>query len=511
MLIQFTSGLLQTSISVISAFTAMLPVLICLTLVSFSACGEGAVKRWLSDTKWETGRNWQSGKPPCAGQRASLGHAHGLSVYLGSEVQLGALVFPKTGELVLDEGAALGFESFETDGDCVGEAQFTAQERVHWYNPDHWALRQSSQLLPEPVENRPDTEPRPPAVPDSEMVPCPSDFVVFEDERFRVDMDGLSPKVREVQIGDRIYGGPEMSALLSGDEGRAMFSGYLTSGSPDCREPEGCACGNDQPEPLERICLQHAPRCAENLPCQDSIVMIGNCCPICASALLIHPGPNFVFDDVVQLLFNDIVKPKYGGHVQAYVHRTYTGLIQVITVDLGTTINGMPIEPGKAHKLATDIYETITGKDAERYSVLSASLSGSEKWNSTLAGGSGASQGGSVAGIVLGVLFALLLLAGAIYVFYRRYGFRHPRTLFRGRPLLPMARFDDGRIELELGTTPHDALVPSGDEPSFENPLAGPFESFPHYGAGEKKEPAGTFSNPVYEETKSEKSQDESQ
>ncbi|KAH7972074.1 hypothetical protein HPB52_006168 [Rhipicephalus sanguineus] len=312
-----------------------------------TTCGEGAVKRWLPDTKWETGRNWQSGKPPCAGQRASLGHAHGLSIYLGSEVQLGALVFPKTGELVLDEGAALSFESFETDEDCVGEAQFTAQERVHWYNPGHWALRQSSQLLPEPVENRPDTEPRPPAVPDSEMVPCPSDFVVFEDERFR------------------IYGGPEMSSLLSSEEGKSMFSGVVTSGSSDCKEPEGCACGNDQPEPLERICLQHAPLCAENLPCQDSIVMIGNCCPIC---------------------------------------------------------------------------------------------------------------GGSVAGIVLGVLFALLLLAGAIYVIYRRYGFRHPRTLFRGRPLLPMARFDDGRIELELGTTPHDALVPSGDEPSFENPLAGPFE-----------------------------------
>ncbi|KAH6926554.1 hypothetical protein HPB50_019761 [Hyalomma asiaticum] len=441
--------------------------------------GEGAVKRWLPDTKWEAGRNWQAGKPPCAGQRASLGHSQGLSIYLGSEVQLGALVFPKTGELVLDEGAALSFEGVETGGDCAGEAQFTAQERVHWYNPDHWALRQSSQLLPEPVENRPDTDPRPPAVPDSEMVPCPSDFVIFEDERFRVDMDGLSPKVREVQIGDRIYGGPEMSSLLGGDEGKAMFRGVLTSGSPDCTDPEGCSCGNDEPEPLERICLQHAPRCTEDLPCQDSIVMIGHCCPICASALLIRPGPAFVFDDVVQLLFNDIVKPQYGGHVQAYVHRTYNGLVQVITVDLGTTINGMPIEPGKAHSLATDVYEKITG--------------------------------GSVAGIVVGVLFALLLVAGAVYMVIRRYGFRHPRTLFRGgRPLLPMARFDDGRIELDLGTTPHDALVPSGDESSFENPLAGPFESFPHYGTSEKQE-AGAFSNPVYEEGKSEKSQDESQ
>ncbi|KAH7941843.1 hypothetical protein HPB49_017932 [Dermacentor silvarum] len=473
-------------------------------------CGEGAVKRWLPDTRWETGRNWQAGKPPCAGQRASLGHAQGLAIYVGSAVQLGALVFPKTGQLVLEEGAALSFESLETGGDCVGEAQFTAQERVHWYNPDHWALRTSSQLLPEAVENRPDTAPRPPAVPDSEMVPCPSDFVIFEDERFRVDMDGLRPKVREVQIGDRIFGGPEMSSLLGGDEGKAMFSGVLTSGSPDCDDPQGCSCGNDQPEPLERICLQHAPRCAENLPCQDSIVMIGNCCPICASVLLIRPGPAFVFDNVVQLLFNGIVKPQYGGHVQAYIHRTYTGLVQVITVDLGTKNNGMPIAPGKAHSLATDIYETITGEDAERYSVLSASLSGSEKWNTTLAGGSGASKGGSVAGIVVGVLFTLLLLVGAVFLIIRRYGFRHPKTFFRGRPLLPMARFDDGRIELELGTTPHDALVPSGDESSFENPLAGPFETFPHFGTSDKEEP-GTFSNPAYEEVKSEKSEDESQ
>ncbi|KAK8769289.1 hypothetical protein V5799_014248 [Amblyomma americanum] len=487
----------------------LLPPLLCLALRCLPVSGEGAVKRWLPDTRWETARNWASGKPPCPGQRASLGHAQGLAVHLSSDVQLGALVFPKTGQLVLDEGAALSFESFENDGDCVGEAQFTAQERVHWYNPDHWALRQSSQLLPENVENRPDTQPRPPAVPDAEMVPCPTDFVVFEDERFRVDTDELTPKVREVQIGDRIYGRSEMTLLLDSDEGKAMFSGVVTSGTPDCDDTQGCACGNDAPEPLERICILHASRCSENLPCEDAIVPMGNCCPICASSVLVRPGSGFVFDNIVQLLFNDIVKPQYGGYVQAYVHRTHNGFVQVVTVDLGTTNNGMPIAPGYAHSLATDVYERLTGKDAQRYSVLSASLSSSQKWNLTSTGSIGASQGGSIAGMVIGILFALLILAGAVYFLIRRYGFTHPKTLFRGRPLMPMARFDSGRIELELGTTPHDALVPSGDESSFENPLAGPFENFPHFGSSEKQQP-GTFSNPMYEEEKkSEKAQDD--
>lgn len=467
------------------------------------------MKWWLPNTRWENGRNWAADKPPCPGQRASLGHAQGLVVYLGSAVQLGALVFPKTGQLVFDEDAALSFESFENDEDCVGEAQFTAQEHVHWYNPDNWALRQSSQLLPEDVENRPYTEPRPPAVPDAEIVPCPTDFVVFLDERFHVDTDELKPRVREVQIGDRIYGRPEMTLLLDSDEGKAMFSGVVTSGTPDCDDTQGCACGNDAPDPLERLCLQHAPRCFKHLPCEDSIVPIGNCCPICASSVLVKPGSGFVFDNIVQLLFNDIVKPQYGGHVQAYVHRTYNGFVQVITVDLGPTYHGMPFAPGKAHSLATDIYDRLTGKDALRYSVVSASLSGSQKWNLTSTGSNGALQGGSVAGMVIGILFALLLLAGIVFFLIRRYGLKHPKTLFRGRPLMPIARFDSGRIELELGTTPHDALVPSGDESSFENPLAGPFETFPHYGSSEKQQP-GTFSNPVYEEDEKsdEKAQD---
>ncbi|XP_077561562.1 amnion associated transmembrane protein [Haemaphysalis longicornis] len=485
----------------------MFGALLCLSLLSLPGSSRAAVKRWLPDTRWENGKNWEGGKVPCPGQRASLGHVQGLSVYLSSAAELGALVFPKTGELVLEEGAALSFDVLETDGDCVGEAQFVAQERVHWYNPDHWALRESSQLLPESVESRPDSDPRPPAVPDAEMVPCPTDFVIFENESFHVDTDGLTPFVREIQIGDRIYGGPEMSQLLASKEGKAMFSGDVKSGTPDCDKPEGCSCGNDQPEPLERICLQHAPKCSENLPCQDSIVLIGNCCPICASSVSLHVLPGFVFDNVVHLLFNHIIKPKYGGYVQAYVHRTYNDLIQIIAVDLGSTRDSMPMAPGYAHKLATDIYNTLTGTEAGHYKVSSASISGSVKWNGSSTATGGASQGGSVAGIVFGILFLLLLIAGLAWFLIRRYGpLRRPKALFRGRPLLPMARFDDGRIELELGTTPHDALVPSGDESSFENPSAGPFENFPHFGPSEKQ--SGAFSNPVYDEEKSDKTQD---
>lgn len=40
-------------------------------------------------------------------------------------------------------------------------------------------------------------------------------------------------------------------------------------------------------------------------------------------------------------------------------------------------------------------------------------------------------SGGSVAGIVFGVLFTLLLLVGAVFLIIRRYGFRHPKTFFR--------------------------------------------------------------------------------
>lgn len=78
-----------------------------------------------------------------------------------------------------------------------------AQERVHWYNSDNWELRESSNLVPEQRKG----SPRPPAVPDSELVPCPTDEAVFKDTRFRVDTDGLTTIVHVLQIEDKVLRG----------------------------------------------------------------------------------------------------------------------------------------------------------------------------------------------------------------------------------------------------------------------------------------------------------------
>ncbi|XP_042144536.1 protein amnionless [Ixodes scapularis] len=457
-----------------------------------------AVKKWIPDTRFESGQNWASGQKPCSGQSASLAEATGLAVHLGSSISLGGMVFQKSGALVLDEGASISFTRGPSS--CPGEAKFVGQERVHWYNSDNWALRESEQLLPEPIESRPTGSPRPLVVPDAEMVPCPSDHVEFEDTRFRVDTDALTPRLRTMQIGDVLYDGTALAAFLETDAGKELFAGDVTGGTPDCTDPAGCACGNDRPEPLERICLQHAPKCPHELPCNDPVTPLGNCCPICVSMLVMRPSSGFRFSTLLRFFEEKVLKAQFSGIIQAYLHRTWDGRLQAVLSDLSPSDTSRPATPGKAHKLATELAALLNGATGLEYAVSNTNLSGSQSWkNPATGGGIGSTSGSSAGGIVGGIVLALLILALIIFLWWKRP--RLPLTLYRGRQLerlLPLARFDEGRVELELGTTPHDDLVPMGTD-GFENPLigGGPFKSFPEFGPESKN--SSTFENPMFE------------
>ncbi|EEC09496.1 secreted protein, putative, partial [Ixodes scapularis] len=205
------------------------PRLLRVTLVTLCGC-HSAVKKWIPDTRFESGQNWASGQKPCSGQSASLAEATGLAVHLGSSISLGGLVRRHTCFRIEKNDPQINAVGYLVRF-AAGEAKFVGQERVHWYNSDNWALRESEQLLPEPVESRPTGSQRPLVVPDAEMVPCPSDHVEFEDTRFRVDTDALTPRLRTMQIGDVLYDGTALAAFLETDAGKELFAGDVTGGT----------------------------------------------------------------------------------------------------------------------------------------------------------------------------------------------------------------------------------------------------------------------------------------
>ncbi|CAN8031782.1 unnamed protein product, partial [Ixodes persulcatus] len=195
-----------------------------------------------------------------------------------------------------------------------------------------------------------------------------------------------------------------------------------------------------------------------------------------------------------------VAQAQSSGIIQAYLHRTWDGRLQAVLSDLSPTDTSRPVTPGKAHKLATELAALLNGATGLEYAVSNTNLSGSQSWkNPATGGGIGSTSGSSAGGIVGGIVLALLIIALIIFLWWKRP--RLPLILYRGRQLerlLPLARFDEGRVELELGTTPHDDLVPMGTD-GFENPLigGGPFKSFPEFGPESKD--SSTFENPMFE------------
>ncbi|XP_064485562.1 protein amnionless-like [Ornithodoros turicata] len=448
----------------------------------------GDVKEWMPDTRYSNPSNWDGGQVPCAAQQALLKGAVNMSVLLDSQVDVNGMVLPENGELVLANGASITVhtstpprrmsQKCEEQSTTNPTVQYVAGERVHWYGADNWRLKSSSRLHRATA----DDAAIPLAVPDSERVPCSGDHVVFHDRNFHVNTDELVPLVRSIQIGGQIYDAESLSRLRLTTAGRLMVEGDIQTSDTECQD--GCICGNDNEDAMARICIQRAPNCPLEFPCADPVVPLSSCCSMCGSFLVLRPqSDGFRFEDIVQLVTARVLQPQFDNQVQTYVHKTSDGRVQIVLADVQTA-TGRP----EAHALARELYNVLMGEGKSRYAVSSANLTGSTAW--TGAGEFALTAVGSNLPLILGLLFAILIIAGLVvaYWFLRKRHFS-----FKGHPVIPWARFDEGRVELELGTTPHEELVPTG----FANPLTSPFKVFPEYGPDENE--SGTFSNPVFD------------
>ncbi|UYV69374.1 AMN [Cordylochernes scorpioides] len=348
--------------------------------------------------------------------------------------------------------------------ECVyTEVQVPSRPPAHWLDPYRWDQH--------------------PAVPHAERVPCPQDDVVIESGD-QLEIDRGDVLVKSLEIGGEPYDMQRFAAELRTLQGQILFpnSGPIRVEDVPCEDDTGCSCGNDRPEVLSRICLLAQPQCPHDVPCTDPIQPRGHCCPMCGehptisslhptgppapgSSILLKPESGFRYT-----YLNDLFQRTLPAtSVQGFMSRTNEGLIQIVFTDdhnsrgsaakhagsLRDQITSGIVALSHLHTPTTQIITFFLSdrSDAGQYLVSLVEARDTQSWVDTSSGG------------VVGLVIGLLLLAVLTF-----FGARFLRDRLVA-PGFTFARFDRHslKVELELGTTPHDELDPPAR--GLDNPL----------------------------------------
>lgn len=429
-------------------------------------------KTWIRDTNLDNPQNWDSGRLPCENERAIFPADGRVVSMLGSSMVLSELVLPLDGQVVFTNNAKLTVTGGVRESSCAGKDVRFVVPDYSWYDPDNWNVS-SWRAFPS-LSNGKNS-----AVPHAYRVPCRSDSVTFPPGKsFKVHVEA-SATVGTMSINSVNYNHQEISNFLVSQTGNLLFpeNPKITISGSGCSELRGCTCGNDDPEVMSRIC-RYKRNCPP-LECFDPIQPVGHCCKICASVLVMEYVEHFKIEALLDHHEKYIGKGEY-REVLSYTGRTYEDKIQAVFLDGGEN-------KGMAAEVARKVYDILSEdiSSSKSYKLKSVNLYSSSNWKAGVPVhgkyGTVVSAGGIV-GILFTIIFIVGVVLGALYIYRKRH-----------IPGFSFARFDVnvGRIEVELGTTPHDELQPD-EQPSQESdPGDNAFDN-PVYGkasASEKQKP----------------------
>ncbi|GIY58675.1 protein amnionless [Caerostris darwini] len=427
------------------------------------------IKIWDTNMNFDNPHNWKDGRLPCENDRVIFPASSSVVVFMPESVAVSDMILPLNGELIFPSSATLNITGRTGTGTCVGQDALFQPSVESWYNPTNWNFT-SDRLFPPTFPDRQSRRNR--AVPHVYRVPCRWDRVQFP-SRASFSVQGISPDaiVASLKINGRNYNQDDLSNLLSSSTGKLLFPGNPSieiTNSP-CTDPKGCICGNEKEPIFSAICKFEPPTPGPGL-CLEPIRVIGHCDPMCATKLEATINPQFRMERYLELHRNLYSHSMY-KEVDIFTSRISENKIQTIFVDT-TTTNEVA---NKLAQLMLSIYLADI-KSVQSYGLRSIEISMASKFTGGPTSDQQFSTSGMSSGGIVGLVFAILILAvlgAALYIYRRRQieGFS-------------FARFDlrSDKIELELGTTPHDELEPEEAPPAkskkdeskgFDNPVFG--------------------------------------
>lgn len=431
------------------------------TILSLIVVTESAIKTWTDNTNFDNFNNWDLKRVPREQDRAIL--AQELAVFMPQSLAVRELILPFSGILVFPTESAFSLVETNIPGE---DLVFVGGQSSYWYDPQNWNV-----TSPEAVNLVGDKDSLP--IPHSEQVPCQHDDIVFPiGTTFRILFDEIPLQLRSISINGKRLRSSDVGSFISSDMGKLLFVNppQITVQENGCNNLAGCACGNDKPQIKSKICVHVVPKCPKP-KCADPIIPMGHCCPICGSSLILIYREGFIWKTMKQLFFMYIKKPEFQS-VQGFISKTHDERIQMIFVDAGR-------EKGLAANLANDIYTYLQQdiSDLKMYNLTSAEITTTSNWYSAddviplTPSSLQSSAAGKIVGIILAVFIGIAILI-AMFMMYKK----------RRISGFAFARFDsDGsRIEVELGTTPHEMLdptvsttssAPQNEGKGFDNPV----------------------------------------
>ncbi|XP_071798371.1 protein amnionless-like [Asterias amurensis] len=380
-----------------------------LILLSFLGVCSCSSKQWKSNVNFNNPKNWDSGKLPCANNRIVFPDTVQTVLLQTNISSVKEIILPNNGQLLMLNDMVLSFSDTPSDADCSSEdVNFISPDFKNWFDPDNWQDLDALVTV------------------ETERVPCQYDSVLFpEDQVFAVNVDA-SATIGRMSFSGKDKDTSQFNYFRNGPDGKLQFSessASITIQGSACPKDSGCACGNDDPDTLKRICDQYS---CMPISCADAVTPIGGCCPLCGAILVMdYDVATFNLADFNNRMHDDYHvhdTPNIAnnrrkrrevdtGEVDIYTSMTSTGQIQMVLTDKESgSSNGQ-----KAITLGLQIMTDIQN-DPESFGVVDVVMH-SSKDNT---GAQGSVTGGAVAGIIIAVIIVVIVISTFGFIFLRR-------------------------------------------------------------------------------------------
>lgn len=418
----------------------MSPILVVHCLVFGSTLISASTVKWLPNASFKLPANYKDGKLPCSKQTVVFPQTIVGSIKIASGTEVGGLILPEDGELILD--GLLTFGSNPADINCTdGNSYYLDKTANSWNQADVWSSPKFNE-----------------ATPDSDRVPCFNDDVEFPAEaKFTLTLPKVSQIVKSIKIGTTSFTNDRqfiyyIAAQSTDEQIQFILNDFMSIGvkikeTPHCSQ-FGCAC---QPIPMDIDC---SAKFCPKPTCVDPIKPLGFCCEICGGYVLFDADEGFdmkLFGDLVENTVNKYGKDRAVYHI-GFSPEIPFRRIQLVVVDKGDY-------DGSSAEIINSVSYALHDHWVKGRKV--AQISGSPLYKSGLGGK-----------IFVSMFFAVILTLGALYVYYYTIPDLRFPIFSRNGPGNIFSRFQR-RSDSVVSLTRRDSVISgsSRSNTAFRNPL----------------------------------------
>lgn len=396
-----------------------------------------SVIKWLPNSSFNLPANFKDGKLPCSKNTVIFPKSLSGSVGLESVMDMGALILPNDGEIVL-ENAVIELGKDLSESNCSdGNSYYLDKSTSAWTQAGVWSSSKFND-----------------ATPDTEKIPCYDDVVEFPaNTKYTVRLPNERQVIHGIKIGNDTYSTQSFRDYIdaqSDQMGQFVLNDYIETGvtvkgDTTCQESFGCPCQTKSPK------IDCTVKYCPQPTCVAPIKPEGYCCSFCGGYITFNIDEGFDMISFKELVGK--ITDMYGNEL--VFHIGFTSItpdrkIQLVIVEKGD----------------------YNGNSAEAINIIDNNVANHWYRGEKLAqiSGSPLSKKGLSAKISVSMFFVVVFVLGAIYLYY----YKLPTVTFAvgGEHAWPGAMFSrfKNRSDSVVSLTRRDSTAATS-RTAFRNPL----------------------------------------